>query len=207
MADKVTAYISNVKPFQVAVVAFVTMLLVAVGTLITSIIAVTKTHDKKALMPLLQAHAMAAQAKAVSAAQAVQIAHLTHIHHMTRKFLDGQYGVLILSAIVIVLALAGLTSASMVVSDVGESGGTTNQDYMWLSSLGSIVLGQGILLMVVAIFSTVEYKAVRQATVGVKDLDPQQKTLSRYLMAELILGYIGLIGGIVFYASMRTSKK
>ena len=126
---------------------------------------------------------------------------------MTRKFLDGQYGVLILSAIVIVLALAGLTSASMVVSDVGESGGTTNQDYMWLSSLGSIVLGQGILLMVVAIFSTVEYKAVRQATVGVKDLDPTQKTFSRYLMAELILGYIGLIGGIVFYASMRTSKK
>jgi hypothetical protein len=126
---------------------------------------------------------------------------------MTRKFLDGQYGVLILSAIVIVLALAGLTSASMVVSDVGESGGTTNQDYMWLSSLGSIVLGQGILLMVVAIFSTVEYKAVRQATVGVKDLDPTQKTFSRYLMAELILGYVGLIGGIVFYASMRTSKK
>jgi len=137
----------------------------------------------------------------------MEAANMTNLNSMTRKFLDGQYGVVVLSAIVLVLAFAGLVSASMVVNDVTEAGGTTNQDYMWLSSLGSIVLGQGILLMVVAIFSTVEYKAVRQATVGVKDIDPQQKTLSRYLMAELILGYIGLIGGIVFYASMRTSKK
>lgn len=135
------------------------------------------------------------------------MAHFSNLHAITNKFLDGQYGVVTLSAIVLVLAFAGLVSASMVVNDVPQSGGTTDQDYMWLSSLGSIVLGQGILLMVIGIFTTVEYKAVRQPTIGLPKISAEQNTYSKYLMAELILGYVGLLGGIVFYASMRMQKK
>jgi hypothetical protein len=58
MDAKITAYISNVKPFQVAVVAFVTMMLVSVGLLISSIIAVTKTNPNKVLGPLMATHAI-----------------------------------------------------------------------------------------------------------------------------------------------------
>jgi hypothetical protein len=137
----------------------------------------------------------------------MEVAQMTNLNSMTRKFLDGQYGVVVLSAIVLVLAFAGLVSASMVVNDVTEAGGTTNQDYMWLSSLGSIVLGQGILLMVIAIYGTVEYKAVLQPTAGMDVATADQKVYSRYLLAQMILGYLGLLGGIVFYASMRTVKK
>jgi hypothetical protein len=61
--------------------------------------------------------------------------------------------------------------------------------------------------MVIAIYATVEYKAVLQPTAGMDVATEDQKKHSRYLLAQLILGYIGLLGGIVFYASMRTVKK
>ena len=172
MDSKTVAYIGNVKPFQVAVVAFVAMILVSVGQLIASIIAVTTIKRDHVHAPLKAAH-VAIQQKGATPQQALHIAHMTNLNAMTSKFLDGQYGVITLAAIVLVLAFAGMVSASMVVSEVEESGGRTSQDYMWLSSLGSIVLGQGILLMVIAIFTTVEYKAVRQSTFGVNAVAPE----------------------------------
>jgi hypothetical protein len=37
-------------------------------------------------------------------------------------------------------------------------------------------------------------------------LSPDEKKQKGVMMAQLILGYIGLLGGIVYYATMRIAK-
>ena len=60
--------------------------------------------------------------------------------------------------------------------------------------------------MVIAIFMTVQYEHLMQTTPLHTSLSPDEKKQKGVMMTQLILGYIGLLGGIVYYATMRIAK-
>ncbi len=107
-----------------------------------------------------------------------------------RQYLNNQVGVVILAAIILILSIAGIISGSIVIDEVtsqnegreGAVSGLSSQDYRWVSSFGSIVLLQGIILMVVAVYSTVQYEHLMQETPLRSNLTPDEKKLKGVLM-------------------------
>ncbi len=132
-------------------------------------------------------------------------------HHVLRHFLDGQYGVVVLASIVAVISLAGIITSQQVIQDVTKDdpeaeSGTTTLDYMWLSSLASLVFAQGIILLVIGVFMASQFASYKKQKHMTGTLHAGKVTLDATMIVQFAFGFLGLVGGIFFYSAIRVSR-
>lgn len=132
-------------------------------------------------------------------------------HNVTRHFLDGQYGVVVLASIVAVISLAGIISSQQVIADVTKDdpeaeSGTTTMDFMWLSSLASLVFAQGIILLVIGVFMASQFASYKKMKHMTGQLKAGKVSFDATMIVQLAFGFLGLVGGIFFYSAIRVSR-
>jgi ABC-type antimicrobial peptide transport system permease subunit len=92
------------------------------------------------------------------------------------------------------------------VYDYYNNNGVTEGDVNMISSMGSFIFIQMVLLLAIAVMMTVEYTKLRKHLPLAGTLSPVEKHMSDYSLVQLICGYIGVLGGIVIGTVMRTSR-
>jgi len=198
--------VRDIKPFNAAVVGFVAMTLLGVAALVIAIIGLTKVKAAHVESSAAQAKAMLQSTPNTSAVAAMQAINIHSLVNKVHSFHNYQYAVIVLGAIVFLLSLWGFIVSGRVIFDYYNNNGQTEGDVNMMSSMGSFIFIQMVLMLTIAIIMTVEYTKLRKPAGVATGLSPIEKQMSDYALAQFILGYGGVLGGLVIGSIMRTSR-
>lgn len=198
--------VRDIKPFNAGIIGFTAMLLLGLAVLIVAILGLTKVNAAAHKANVQQVKALLQGQAHCTAQHAIGAANVAGLEVKVHSFHNFQYAAIVLSAIVILLSIWGFIVSGKVVYDYYNNNGVTEGDVNMISSMGSFIFIQMVLLLAIAIMMTVEYTKLRKALPLAQNISPVEKHMSDYSLVQLICGYIGVLGGIVIGSIMRTSR-